>query len=313
MPSVLVLSKRYDPPSLEHAASLRQKARVRLLLDLCDNHFHHHGDDRRLKQRADALRTACRMVDQVVVASQALAEAVRTQCPDAQVLVIPDAVEPPFMPAGWQQWREPRAEWRLRRFALQLQRAGAAYSRRLVWFGNHGSVGTDGGMADLLAIRAQLEQAHVASPISLSVVSNNEEKFRSLTAGWRLPCLYLPWHGATFSRALRLHSACVIPVGLNPFTRCKTNNRVATALLHGLNVVATRIPSYDEFSACVVLDDWPAGLGAYLSDAPRRARDVQAGQQILEQRYSVQAVAAQWKMLLTDQGLRSCSDIAMTA
>ena len=138
------------------------------------------------------------------------------------------------------------------------------------------------------------------APVSLSVISNDERKFRRLFAGWRLPGTYLPWHAHTFSRALRLHSLCVVPVGLNPFTRCKTNNRVATALLHGLNVVATRIPGYDEFGEQVVLDDWGFGLGAYLDDAQRRRRDIEAGRQRLAQHYSLAAIAARWRAVTSD-------------
>jgi hypothetical protein len=222
---------------------------------------------------------------------------VRSECPgQSSVVVIPDAAEPPFDAAP--RWRSPRAQFRLLRLRQGLRGTGVPWSRRWVWFGNHGSAGTDGGMADLQRIHEAMHQAHRQAPVSLTVISNDEAKFHRVTAGWAFPRAYLPWDADTFSPALRLHGACLIPVGLNPFTRCKTNNRVATALLHGLNVVATRIPSYDEFAGCTVLDDWAYGLGGYLQDTERRARDVQAGQALLARHYSLDAIAARWRTVV---------------
>lgn len=299
-PQVLVMSKRYDAESMQHARQLRERHGVRVLLDLCDNHFYFQGDDVRLRERAGLLRAGCRNADGVVTASRALAEVVRQECPGQQhVIVVPDAAEEPSVPSRWQQWRHLKAERALHGLADSLQKTGAALARRLVWFGNHGSPGTEGGMGDLAALREALERAHARAPLSLTVISNNEDKFRALVTGWRLPCQYLSWQATSFSRALRLHSLSVVPVGLNPFTRCKTNNRVATALLHGLNVVADSIPSYEEFAGCAVLDDWPLGLGSYLDDAARRAGDVAVGQQLLHRHYSLPAIAAQWRVAVT--------------
>ncbi|MED5618596.1 hypothetical protein [Ideonella sp. BN130291] len=297
VPAVLVLSKRYDPASLERALQCRRSGGTRVLLDLCDNHFHFEGADPALGQRAAVLRHAVASVDTVVVASQALAEAVRSESPGQfRVVVVPDAAEPPFDTAH--PWRAPRAQFRLLCLRQWLRGTGVPRSRRLVWFGNHGSAGTDGGMADLQRIQEAMHQAHRQAAVSLTVISNDEAKFRRITAGWEFPRAYLPWHADSFSPALRLHGACVIPVGLNPFTRCKTNNRVATALLHGLNVMATRIPSYDEFAHCTVLDDWAYGLGGYLHDTERRAKDVQAGQSLLAAHYSLDAIASRWRTVV---------------
>ena len=298
-PAVLVLSKRYDPRSLAEAQALRQRAGTRLVLDLCDNHFHVDNTDPRLLQRAEHLREAVRSVDQVVTSSTALAEVIATEAAaPGYITVIPDAMELPFEPAGWARWREPRAEWALARLRSALRASGVPPARRLLWFGNHGSAGAEGGMSDLQRIRDVLHDAHSRQPLCLTVISNHAGKFAELSATWTLPAFYLPWQAHSFSRAARLHGAVVIPVGLNPFTRCKTNNRLATALLHGLNVIADTIPSYAEFAGCTVLDDWPRGLGPYLDDTTRRARDIEAGRRLLQQSYSLDAVAASWRMLL---------------
>ena len=298
-PAVLVLSKRYDPRSLTEAQALRQRTGTRLVLDLCDNHFHVDNADPKLLQRREHLREAVQSVDRVVTSSTALAEIVATQvATSSQVTVIPDAIERPFEPGILARWHEPRAEWALARLRMALQASGVPPARRLLWFGNSGSAGAQGGMSDLLRIRTALHDAHSRRPLCLTVISNDAGKFSELIGDWTVPAFYLPWHGHTFSRAAQLHGAAVIPVGLNPFTRCKTNNRVATAFLHGLNVIADAVPSYADFAACTVLNDWPRGLGTYLDDATQRAADVDAGRRLLERRYSPDAVAASWRQLL---------------
>lgn len=298
-PAVLVLSKRYDLRSLADAQILRQRAGTRLVLDLCDNHFHVDNADPRLLQRSEHLREAVRSVDWVTTSSDALAEIVATEAAaPGRVAVIPDAIERPFKPGVLARCGEPRAEWALAQLSRALRASGVPAARRLLWFGNHGSAGAEGGMSDLQRIRTWLHDAHSRQPLCLTVISNDAGKFAELIATWAVPAFYLPWHAHTFSRAARLHGAAVIPVGLNPFTRCKTNNRVATAFLHGLNVIADEIPSYAEFADCTVLNDWPHGLGPYLDDTLRRATDVDAGRRLIERSYSPDAVAGSWRQLV---------------
>ncbi len=300
-PDLLVLSKRYDPATLDHALALREARGCRLLLDLCDNHLHVDNAEPRLLARADALKRALRAADQIVTASAALAEVVREACPTAaRIAVIADAAEAPFEPVGLARLRHGQAELALRGLAARLVRNGTPRPRRLLWFGNHGSAGVEGGMADLQRIRATLEPAHAAQALSLTVISNDRAKHDQLMHGWRLPSHYLPWDAHSFSRAARLHGVALIPVGLNPFTRCKTNNRMATAFLHGLNVVADAIPSYQEFAGCAVLDDWPRGLGSYLDDAARRERDLVDAQALLRERYSLDRIATQWRAVIEE-------------
>jgi hypothetical protein len=298
-PRCLVLMKRYDPGSMQEAISLRKRAGTRLVLDLCDNHFHFEGDEPALRRRAATLREAVRAVDHVVASSPALAEVIQSECgAEVPVSVIPDATEPPFVPTRLARSEHPIVEEQLGRLATSLRRSGIPRERRLLWFGIHGTFRVNGGMIDLLRIREALHDAHGVRPLSLTVVSNDEAKFEAVTQGWALPTYYLPWHPQTFSRIARLHSAVVVPISVNAFTQCKTNNRPATGFLHGLNVLADAIPSYQEFSDCAVLDDWRRGLGDYLDDLPRRAADVAAGRRLLAQRYSLEVVAAQWHALV---------------
>jgi hypothetical protein len=167
-----------------------------------------------------------------------------------------------------------------------------------VWFGNHGSPNAEGGMTDVLRIRPVLEEIARSRPVTLTIVSNHRAKFRALSDGWRLPLEYLEWNAATFPRALRMHGVSVIPVGLNPFTACKTSNRVCTSLLHGLAVVADPVPSYLEFAGTIRIGDWKASLEATLADPEAAARCVERGRALVATLHGPDAVATQGLELL---------------
>ena len=297
-PHVLVLSKRYDRESLAHATGLRAAHGTRLVLDLCDNHFHNDHPTPLFIERAQQLAQAVRQVDRVIVASPALADAVRREVPDAPAVdVIGDLVESRLQPPP--RWRARiAARWQLLRLRRALRRDGTAGGRRLVWFGNHGSPNVDAGMQDLKSIRAALEQHHRTAPLSLTVISNSRERFDALTQGWPWPSHYLPWSSASFDDALALHDVALIPVRLNPFTVCKTANRVATAAVHGLAVAADEIPAYGEFRACVVLNDWQGGLARLMSDAEQRRASVACVHAVLQAQYTPAIVCARWRAVI---------------
>lgn len=294
-PDWLVLSKRYDADSLETAKAFRRAHSARLVLDICDNHFHYTSDpDGQLAQRADSLRLCCRSVDRVITCSQVLADVVRAEVPGSDVRVVVDAAEAPRPPRWWDSWRS-AADWRSLRALQAWQRGqGTPAHRRLVWFGNHGSPGVDGGLSDLAALRPLLETAHASAPLSLTVISNRQSAWQALAQGWQLPHHYFPWSEATFSMALRLHSLALIPIRVNPFTRSKTANRVLTAALHGLNVVADAIPSYEPLRAGGVFDNWTLGLGPYLDDKALRAEHLARLQSLCATHYSLPQILAQW-------------------
>jgi len=296
-PTVMVLSKRYDRQSVRQAVSLRERAGTRLVLDLCDNHFFFKDDpEARFADRADALREACSLSDLVIAASPALADVVRQEVPTANVAVIPDAVEQPADSSGFRTLFRPAAAWRMRRLESFVRRTPRP--RRVIWFGSHGSPGVDAGLQDLAAIRGYLEKATASAPLCLTVVSNNTSAFETVTAGWKTPVFYLPWDASTFSQALRIHSLAIIPIGSNPFTRCKTANRVLTAAVHGLNVVADAIPSYEPMRDALVLDDWLYGLGAYLDDTSRRRDDQARLRAHAMTEYSLAQITQQWQETL---------------
>jgi hypothetical protein len=293
-PDVLVLAKRYDAATLTVATGLSQRG-TRVVLDLCDNHFYYRDPAPQWIERAQQLRTAVASVDHVVAASGPLADVVRDECGGAAaVSVIPDGLDagPPQRRATLKQ------RWQLLGLRRFLARHPVAAGRRLLWFGNHGAQYADGGLQDLSRIVDSLRRHHAREPLTLTIVSNSREAYERWRPNCPVPSLYLPWSTPAFAAAMRDHAVALIPAQSNPFTRCKTNNRLATAFMNGLGVVADSLPPYEEFADLAVLDDWDAGLAALMTDAVDRARRVQAARERLRQRYSVELIAQQWMALV---------------
>ncbi len=297
-PSVLVLSKRYDPETIAACSDMRL-AGTRVVLDLCDNHLHVDLASDAASRRTAWLRQAIESVDAVTVSTPALAEEIREACKILVPLhVIGDAFEEPLDPP--RNWSRARAydELKLARLRVRLATHSRRPATRLLWFGNHGTAHAAGGMLDLLQVMPALNEVATERAISLTVVSNSWRKFETVRAQARFPMLYLDWSQSTFSRAARLHDVALLPVQDNAFTRCKTNNRLATALLHGLAVIADPIPSYRDFAASVCLGDWPASLRRMCSDPAARHAMTQTGVAQLRRDWNPELISEAWRQTL---------------
>lgn len=298
-PAVLVLSKRYDAESVRHALTLRRDAGTKIVLDLCDNYLYYTNDEPKWQTRAAHLRDAVAAVDKVIASTPTLRDCIEQACPKRpEIAVVGDAVELPGHPTASYRPSALKAEYRLARLRRAIERARIESGRRLLWFGSHGSGHAEGGMGDLLLIRNCLERANANKPLSLTIISNSESKYQQLSEAWGFQTHYLKWHLRTFSRAASLHDIAVIPIGKNPFTLCKTNNRVATAFMHRLAVVADSIPSYEDFADTAVLDDWEQGLDRLMGDSGGRQARIERGLSLVEQHWSLSSIVGQWKCAL---------------
>ncbi len=297
-PDVLVLAKRYDSASIAKARALRDSG-TRLVLDLCDNHFHCDPPTPFWTHRANMLRHAVASVDAITVSTPTLADVVYSESDDTPpVYVIGDAVELPWAPGKVRRWSHPFDEWALSRLAARNAKVQSSGGVALLWFGNHGIGNAEGGMRDLLNLRQVLLSLHRQQRACLTVISNHRGKFRSVARELSIPSFYLPWRASTFSRAVSLHDIALLPISPNPFTLCKTNNRVATALVHGVAVAADSIPSYAELSHSIVLGDWEAGLQKLAADAPLRQAMVERGKEYISAHWNLAQIVEQWMATL---------------
>ncbi|MGH8516737.1 MAG: hypothetical protein ACREUE_04690 [Panacagrimonas sp.] len=292
----LVVHMRYDDQTYQHATALKSRG-VRLVVDLCDNHFYAQPDQLEKARRGPPLRRMVRLADDVIVSTPELGGVVQAQC-DLAVppRVIPDAQDDlNSVPIGWKQHLRADIPAALMRWRV---RSSIAKGRvPLIWVGHHGTY-DDVGMLDLLRIRAELERLDRACPLHLSVVSNNREKFRAHFEGWTFPVTYGEWSAHQFGPIARLHRIALVPVIENEFTRGKTANRVITAFMHGLAVVADPLPSYRPFADALCFGNWAESIERYAKDEARRRRDVERGRRLSEDCCSIATVAHQWRGIL---------------
>lgn len=289
----VVLHKHYDEAARAEAEALR-RAGKRVIFDLCDNHFYNPKRLPEWEQRAQDLRQMAQLADAVVVSTTALAEIVAGECALASApVVIPDALDELAdvpMPLKDRIRQALPSQLLMRRV-----RASRAQGRLpLLWFGNHGSPYADGGMLDLLGIRAELESLATRIPLHLTVLSNNREKFEAHFHDWSFPVVYGDWTAQHFASVAGLHAIALIPVQDNPFTRVKSENRVVTAFANGLAVVADPIPSYRPFTGSLQFGDWAQSIARYAGDETLRRSHVESGRRRSEELCGIGPIAQQW-------------------
>jgi len=293
--AVVVYSKLYDDATYAEASVLQERG-VRIVLDLCDNHFYNPYGLASLRKAGAQLKRMMALADELVASTAAMSEVMRAELSAPRnITVIEDAVETeirgvrtPFWDRWWKQQQ-------LAKLQQRLAQGNLTGRTPLVWFGIHGGPNAGYGMLDLLKLRSLLEKLNRTHPVSLTVISNSKNKYDRAIKPWSLPTYYLKWHSDSLFSALRSHAIAVIPVSENPFTRCKSNNRLALSLNAGLAVVADAIPSYQDFTDVCFLGDWQSGLERYLSDIELRRRHVEQGQAIIAREWSIARLAEKWR------------------
>lgn len=278
---LVVFQKIYDERAIELARDLRRRG-VLTVFDLCDNHFYNPDGRLELTQRAERLRRMLDIVDAVSVSTEPLHDLMRERTP----AVIADALDEfdldiPERTFGW-LW----ARLRRRETALSF-----------VWYGNAGEESPPFGLVHLPTIIPELERLHRTFPLELTVISNSRARYEHAVDSAGFPTRYMEWNYQRFPGLFRRHHVCVIPVKPNPFTNCKTANRVVQSLRLGVPVIADPIPSFEEFAPFILLGKWRQSLDQYAADPALRARHVEAGRQYVEATYTKERVVSEWSSL----------------
>lgn len=279
---LVIFQKAYDEESIALAESLRGRG-AKTVFDLCDNHFYNPDNLPELRERAERLGRMIRAVDAVSVSTPELGKWIERGC-----VVIDDAIELPRGNAG-------RAAFA--RLQERLKNIRSSRPLRLVWYGRAGSENPPFGLIDLPRVFPDLEALNARTPIELTVISNSEELFRKYVAQVSFPTRYFEWSLDTFAQIFRRQDVCIIPLAVNPFTACKTNNRAVLSLLMGVPVIADPIPSYEEFRDFVLFSDWPNSLRTYAAHPELRRQHVRAGRRYIRAKYNKQRVVSQWSAL----------------
>lgn len=274
----VVFQKAYSKRDLALARRLADRG-AKVIFDLCDNHFYNPAADPAVAQRAERLR---QMVD--------LCSAVTTPSPELAATVAPkptflvdDALDVPL-----------DSRWARVRAVAAARRPGAGRRVGLVWFGNSGSENPPFGLVHLAEVIPELEELHRRTPIALGVITNSRQAFDRHIAGAPFPTECVEWRRRSFARKFQPHDVCILPVGLNPFTTCKSNNRLVMSLMLGVPVVATELPSYSPFKPWVLFGDWAESIETYAQDRALAARHVRGAQDFVRATFTPAHVVEQW-------------------
>ncbi len=282
--SSVIFSKLYDLKNIALARRLKQRG-AQVVLDICDNHFYNPRalpDYQKVRKNLLQMLWLC---DHVVCTTEALANEIQQEAPFIQrPTVIGDAIE--HLPVN---------------DALHNSTPGAVM--QLLWFGSHGSPNADGGMLDILNIATPLTRLAERVPIELHVVSNNQQKYREHIEPLPFQTRYSEWSYESFDSELRQATAVLLPITENAFSRCKSNNRLVTALNYGKPVIADAIPSYYEFSDYVRFGDWSANLDALIDSPAREKERALAGMEYVSRHWNLATIADRWIEFM-DENLR---------
>lgn len=272
----VVFSKSYSADDLQIAMAVKERG-GRVVFDLCDNHFYNPDELPRYVRARREMLAMMALADRVTCSTAALAAVVDDVTQGrVSATVVSDIAEGLPAPAR----NEPKSPV------------------DLLWFGSHGSPNAPSGMVDLLLIRERLEVLAAQTPLRLTVCSNNRARFDEIVAPFGLPTRYVEWSTAHQEAELARADLVVLPVTMNPFTACKTHNRLTTALYAGRPVVAGAIESYREFEPFCTLDDWDEGLRRCIADPVGAAARAVAARPYIDEHYSEGAIARTWEAAL---------------
>jgi hypothetical protein len=283
--SGVIFSKLYDPENYDLARSLKERGK-RVIFDICDNHFYNPYQLEKFKTVREQLLRMLDCADLIVASTPTLAEVLVKEADlRSEPVVIGDAVEEHAFTGARNRW------WF--RFPARrcIRRNGTA---NILWFGIHGGENAPYGMLDILNQKDLLIELSRTYPLQLVVVSDSREKFKEYIEPFPLRTLYIEWGSVSFSEILSESDISIIPISRNPFTLCKTNNRLATALFAGVPTVADEIPSYRDLAHYCVLNDWERGLRVYLDNNPLGREQVKSAKPYILEHYTISHIGDAW-------------------
>ena len=293
--SAVIFSKLYDEKNYTLALELKKLGKA-VIFDICDNHFYNPNRLEKFQVVRARLLRMLSIADLVVTSTTTLAEVLVKEAKlVAMPVVIGDAVEGDAVSMrdaekGWVSnlTRKFRQETNIRRNGIT----------NVLWFGIHGGENAPYGMLDLLHQKDLLINLSKRYPLQLIVVSDSRNKFAKYIEPLPLRTLYLEWGSMPFSEILRHSDINIIPISQNPFTACKSNNRLATALYAGVPTVADEIPSYRDLAPYCILDNWEYGLQLYLENKAIGEKHTTSAKSYISKRYTIAQIGDRWSQHL---------------
>ena len=280
---LVIFQKAYTDADIKLAKQLKSRS-CKIALDQCDNHFIYDIDDADQCKRAKNLRAMVDEVDVVIASTDKISELF----PDKVTFVVNDFIE--IYESTWFD------RFKARRQARNIFKGDAL---KLVWFGSVGSDSPRFGMCDIAQKIGLLNELSSQYNIQLTVISNSVSTFEKYFSGQhQFTVYYLEWQRETYEYLVGMHDICLIPIDINPFTICKSNNRLVLSLFLGLPVVADEIPSYSEFSNFVKLGSWDENLRYVVRNLSSERQLASHGQKYVLENYSNDFIANIWLLVI---------------
>ena len=278
---LVIFQKIYQRETIALAQRLRSRG-TKLVFDLCDNHFYRADESAKTQDRCKRLQDMIDAVDAVSASTLEVSKLIQHH----NVVVIDDPIDYPTT-SRWLNFR------------LWTKRAlrGRDNSVRFVWHGTAGQATPPTGLIDIQRVLPHLEEVNRRIPVSFTVISNSRELFEKYVRNTSFPIKYVDWELKTFPYHFRQNDVCLIPISINPFTICKTNNRLVSSLLLGLPVVVEPITSYEEFSECALFGNWTENLLRYATDPGLRRKHVRKANDYIRSKYTSDRLVSQWSSL----------------
>ena len=170
--------------------------------------------------------------------------------------------------------------------------------KTVLWFGNYGAKYGNFGMLNVLEVADAIASISQDCRLRLMVVSNSRATYQRHIAPLPFTTQYLRWHPRKIYDYIQASDVVIIPNSQSIYSICKSANRAVLSLAQGTPVVASRTPALEMFADCVYLDDWEAGLRAYLLSSEVGKAHVAQAQQVISQHLSGEVIAQQWLSLL---------------
>lgn len=257
---VVIFSKAYSKSNLYLAEKLLNK-NIKVIFDFCDNHLFNPNNIESYETIGNNIREAINLASRTTYSTNTLLSHFQRKL-DYQnnaCIVIPDLI----YDQSDQVYSSPLKFLPTKPNFFNSQ-------KRLVWYGIHGSPNSPSGMMDILKYKDLLEKYYSLYNFKLIVISNSREKFNQLKLNLKVDLTYVEWSEFNLFRELKRCSSVILPITIDEFTLCKSNNRLALPLAMNKTVIADCIPSYLEFANYAYLDDWENGLRNVLSNAKNR-------------------------------------------
>lgn len=253
---------------LELADTLKHGG-VRLIADVCDNHF---GD-----YRGDYLRTLCTMADVITVNTPTMGDIVQ-QYTGRRAYVCNDPVEGAKMPP----------------------RFSPGTKLRVLWFGHQSNLKSfASALPEFLRLVEHFDiELHLVTAAHHGAEDICAQINRQLAP--RASACFTPWSLKVMQSVFEQCDMVIIP-GL-PGYRAKvaqSANRLIESLRAGRIVIAHPIASYQEFSSFSYLEtDLAHGALQAIEHRDETIRRIELGQAYIEERYTPEKIADQWETAL---------------